>query len=300
MTPLPRRAPGDGIAIDLGGTKLAAARIIDGCIVERVLHPTDGQATADDQLAAMYRLARSLGLSERDAVGIAVSGRVTAEGVWHAVNAQTLTRIEGIDLQRRAAVTFDRRVLVRNDAAAAALAEFHFGAGRDSAAMAYVTVSTGVGAGFVIGGRLLSSANGLAGHVGFTTSRRSERVCGSGRTGTVESVAAGRAIAQAARRAGHPVADAREVFDLWRSGAGWAEDLVDGSAAAISDLCADLVALLGVDRVVLGGSIGLADGYGERVRRHLELEPPLFRPDLIVSELGPDAVLLGALVDPEP
>lgn len=297
MTPDPARDALDGIAIDLGGTKLAAARIGGGRILQRVVKPTDGGATAEQQVAAMRELALGLGLAPSDRVGIAVTGRVTPDGHWRAVNAETLTRIAGIDLHRLAASAFERPVLVRNDAAAAALAEARLGAGRNSPAMAYLTVSTGVGAGIVMGGRLLVSANGLAGHVGFASSRRSDRLCGSGRTGTVESIAAGRAIAAEAGRRGHPVADARAVFDRWRSGADWAGEIIERSAAAISDLCGDLAAILGVDCVVLGGSIGLAEGYADLVRRHLLKEPDLFRPHLALSELGPDAVLLGTLID---
>ena len=64
-------------------------------------------------------------------------------------------------------------------------------------------------------------------------------------------------------------------------------------------MCADLTAILGIDRVVLGGGIGLVEGYAERVRLHLDSEPHIFRPKLVAAELGQDGVLLGALMQSE-
>jgi predicted NBD/HSP70 family sugar kinase len=99
-------------------------------------------------------------------------------------------------------------------------------------------------------------------------------------------VAGGRAIAAAA---GLP--DARAVFD-----SGAHEPIIDRSAAAVAALIGDLTAILGLDRVVVGGSIGLAPGYLERVIRHLAGEPELFRPAVVPAELGHDSGLIGALL----
>ncbi|WP_068116053.1 ROK family protein [Tropicimonas marinistellae] len=296
---MPARDTLSGVALDLGGTKLAAARIVHGEIVARVQVPTRGDASAAEQVADMHEIARKVGLESSDRVGLAVAGRVDASGVWRAVNTETLSNLADVNLRRLASDVFERPVTVLNDAQAATLSEYCFGAGHGSDAMAYVTVSTGVGGGLVLGGTLVRSAHGLAGHVGFTTARAGMHRCGSGRRGTVESIAAGRAITAEANRQGHPVQDARAVFEAWHDGAAWAEAIIDGSAAAVAEMCANLTACLGIDRVVLGGGIGLADGYEERIRFHLESEPPLFRPELVLAQLGQDGVLLGALVQPD-
>ncbi|NDR57840.1 ROK family protein [Aliiruegeria sabulilitoris] len=296
---MPTRDTLSGVALDLGGTKLAAARIAQGEVVARAQVPTRGSASAVEQVRDMHALARKVGLDPSDRVGLAVAGRVDADGIWRAVNTETLSNLDDVDLRQLASDLFGRSVTVLNDAQAATLAEFHFGSGRGSAAMAYVTVSTGVGGGLVIGGVPVLSPNGMAGHIGFSTSRLATRRCGSGRMGTVESVAAGRAIAAEARRIGYPVEDARDVFDAWRAGGEWAGQIIDSSAAAVAGMCADLAAILGIDRVVLGGGIGLAEGFVDRIRRHLDTEPPLFQPQLVGAELGQDGVLLGALVQPD-
>ncbi len=89
--------------------------------------------------------------------------------------------------------------------------------------------------------------------------------------------------------------DARAVFEHWRAGDDWAAEIIDISAAAVAEMCANLAATLGIDRVVLGGGIGLAEGYAEQIRHHLNAEPSLFRPDIVLALLGQDGVLLGAL-----
>jgi predicted NBD/HSP70 family sugar kinase len=282
-----------GFAVDLGGTKIAAARIEAGTIVARSRADTDGAAPPEAQVTAMRDLLLPLGYTSGDPLGVAVAGRIDAQGRWHAVNRGTLSQVSGVALQDLVSRLIGPcRCL--NDGAAAVLAEARHGAGRGADNLAFVTVSTGVGGGLMVGGRLLESASGLAGHIGFAGSRWSDDTCGSGRTATVESVAGGRAIAAAARAAGHAT-DARGVCDAARNGAPWADAIVARSAAAVAGLLADLTAILGLDRAILGGSIGLSPGYLDRVRGALSQEPALFRVPVAPAALGADAPLLGAL-----
>lgn len=193
-----------------------------------------------------------------------------------------------------------RDLMVFNDAVAGAIGEYGFGAGTGTTSMAFLTVSTGVGGGLVLNGRPVVSANGLAGHVGFTTSRMASSDGGSGRRATVKSIASGVAIARSAAALGHGEIDAREVFEHHRAGHAWATSLIETSAMVIAELCANLRAVLEIERVVLGGSIGLAPDYSGMVDRFLEDEPKLFRPELRTAALGQDAALLGVLAGIEP
>lgn len=289
-----KRSELSGFAIDLGGTKTAAARIERGGIVDRLQTATEGTADAGRLIDTAAELLSRLGYASGVPLGVAVTGRLDRAGGWHAVNTGTLTGVSAIPLGDLLAARFGS-ARACNDAAAAAFAEALFGAGQGSSAFAYLTVSTGVGGGLVLDGRLLSSANGLAGHVGFSSSRFGTDRCGSGRMGTVESVASGRAIAKAAADAGHPGHDARGVFSAAASGEAWAGSLIDRSASAVAALCGDLTAILGLDRIALGGSIGLAPGYLDQVSQKLMDEPPLFRSQLVAASLGQDSGLLGAL-----
>lgn len=278
----------DGFAVDLGGTKTAAARIVGGAIVDRVQEPTNGGGTLDAQIEAMSGLLDRLGFANGQRLGVAVAGLITSDGKWQAVNASTLPGINDVPLLDRLRERFGVNVTARNDAAAAAIAEARFGAGVGATNFAYLTVSTGVGGQVVLGGHLIESVNGLAGHLGFVSSAFGDTLCGSGRRGTVESVASGRAIANAAG-----TADAKAAFS---ANTDRALRAIDRSAAAIAALCADLTAIFGLDRIAIGGSVGLAEGYLPRVTQKLEFEPPRFRIPITPATLGHDSALLGALL----
>lgn len=293
MTEISRSAV-TGFAADLGGTKTAVARIEDGQVADRLLVTTDPDAGPDAQITAIAEQLAHLGYSNDAALGVAVAGRVDRAGIWHAVNQGTLTAVQNVPLATMLTTRLGDTTCL-NDAAAAALAEGVFGAGRRSESFAYLTVSTGVGGGLVIGNRLLSSANGLAGHIGFVSSRFASGPCGSGRMATVESIAGGRGIAAAAAASGHENMDARAVFAAADEGQDWADRIIETSATAVAALIGDLTAILGLNTVAMGGSIGLAPGYIDRVQSALNDEPTLFRPQLVHAELGHDGPLIGAL-----
>lgn len=284
-----------GFAVDLGGTKTAVARIVQGEVVDRRQAPTDGAADVAALFDAVGGMLADLGRTQDDLLGVTVTGRLSFDRLWSAVNAGTLPRIEQVPLGAHLDQRFGDRVAASNDAAATALAEALFGAGRGCRIFVYLTVSTGVGGGLVLDGGPVVSARGLAGHLGFLSSPHGRDICGSGRRATVESVAGGRAVAAAAERAGHSGMSAKEVFSAADQGARWATSIIEDSARAIATLCGDLAAALDPDRIAIGGSIGLAPGYLDRVRTWLATEPELFRAPLLPAELGPDGPLLGAL-----
>jgi N-acetylmannosamine-6-phosphate 2-epimerase / N-acetylmannosamine kinase len=284
-----------GFAVDLGGTKTAAARFEAGQVVNKTQSPTNGNTDPDTLVALMRGQLRNLGYRSGDLLGVAVTGRVDQQGNWYAVNRNTLSKIGAFPLAQRVREVIGPASAI-NDAAAATLAEHRLGAGRGHQNFAYVTVSTGVGGGLILNDRLHQSPNGLAGHVGFTSGAGGQRQCGSGRIGTVESAASGWAIAAAAKALGHEEMDARAIFSQADVGAQWAENLIDASAHAISELSGDIAAMLGATRIALGGSIGLADGYLDRAREHQAGLPELFRADLVAAKLGVLGPLLGALL----
>lgn len=285
----------NGFAVDLGGTKLAVARIENGIIAERVQSLTIGDASADKQIASIEILLRKVGWNNVQPVCVAVAGRVCDQGIWSAVNTGTLTSIQDVRIKAQLSQHLNTEVYVCNDAQAAAFAEANFGGGIGATHFAYITVSTGVGGGIVIAGTPVSSPNGLAGHIGFVSSRFSTTACGSGRHATVESVAGGKAIARIATEQGHPVGNARDVFAAATKGDEWASKIIQTSAQAVATLCADLTAILGLEKIALGGSIGLASGYLTLVQQQLEHEPVLFRPKIAPAKLCHDSALIGAI-----
>jgi predicted NBD/HSP70 family sugar kinase len=281
------------LALDIGGTKTAAALVEGGRVVERREVPTPRAPDAGALLAAAEDAARPLLAASAGLVG-AASGGLAAGGRLRAVNAAMFRLPEPVPFAAMLGERLGGRpVRLLNDGAAAAWGEHRHGAGRGASTLVFVTVSTGVGGGLVVNGRPLSGRQGLAGHLGFLGAAPDGPACGSGRRGTLESLASGRAIERDAAAAfGRPVT-ARELFSL-RGRDPRADAIIGRAAGTVARSLADLAALLDPDLVVVGGGIGLAPGYLGLVEAALAREPALFRPPLAPAALGADAGLVGA------
>ena len=107
-----------------------------------------------------------------------------------------------------------------------------------------------------------------------------------------EDGASGRWIAAEGARAGLP-ADARFVFAAAAEGDARAEAIIAASAARVARLCHGLQFMFDPDRVVIGGGVGLAPGYLDRVIRALAHLEPMMRPDIVAARLGRDAGVIG-------
>lgn len=266
------------LAIDLGGTKTLAALVRNG----RCEDMRRGVTTPGVPTAALLDAAVALadGWSARyDRAAVAVSGLVAA-GHWSAVNPAVLAVADGYPLVRELRGRLGVPVTALNDAQAAAWGEFRFGAGQGRD-IAFVTVSTGVGGGLVSQGRLLVGGRGVAGHVGRF------RLGPTLDAATLEDVASGGALGRAA---GVP---AELVFAAAADGAGWAVSLLDRAADALASGLASLQAIFDPDRIVLGGGVGLAPGFADRLRHRLSILPVSLRPTLVVAALGIEAGLIG-------
>lgn len=283
-----------GFAVDLGGTKLTVARIDAGQVVETRTEATNRLGTLSEQIDQMGRLLTELRFGPGARLGVAVTGLVSRDGIWSAVNADTLPGIRTAPLRDALIERFGAATCC-NDALAATVAEGWFGAGLGCRDFAYLTVSTGIGGGLVLNGIPVAGAKGLAGHFGFTTSQYASTPCGSGRAGTVEASASGMAIARRAEDLGNTGLSAKDVFALAASGAAWADQLVTHSAHCVAALIADIAAMVDPEKVAIGGSIGMAPGYLDRVESCLNEEPAIFRVPVSLAALGQEGPLLGAL-----
>lgn len=280
------------LAIDLGGTKILAALIDGTSILARAETPTDRQAGPDGWLAQMAQLAEPWA-GQYKRLGITVTGHVQ-NGQWSALNRQTLDVPDLHPLADRAGAVLGMEPVLANDAHAAAWGEYRYGAwlmrtgGEDAKGrghgMVFLTVSTGIGGGVVLDGHLLRGRHGLAGHFGQLVSSDHE--------GPLEDRISGQWMARQAAQAGHN-ADARNVFEAAKDGQSWAQAIVTTSAERLALLCGNIQLMFDPDLVVLGGGIGLADGYLQRVSTHLQTLPPPIRPTLAHAALGANAGAIG-------
>lgn len=279
------------LAVDIGGTKLAAA-LVDSKLNlhERRELPTPSSKTPDALRAALQALIAPLKSQARQ-VAIASTG-IIREGTLLAINPQNLGGLLHFPLVPTLESLTGLPALAVNDAQAAAWAEYQV-CKDDVSDMVFITVSTGVGGGVVSGGRLLTGRDGLAGHLGHTLADPHGPVCGCGRVGCVEAIASGRGIAAAAL--GELVgSDAKAIFAHAAKGHEQARVLVRRSAQTLAWLIADVKATTDCQRVVMGGSIGLSPGYLAQVQACLALMPSVYQVAVSAAHYRHDAGLLGA------
>jgi predicted NBD/HSP70 family sugar kinase len=270
------------LAIDLGGTKTLLGLVNGGTCGQAVRIATPGAGGPSAWLDAVAEAAGPWrGAYARAA--IAVTGLV-AQGRWWALNPDVLPVPAGFPLVDELAARLGVPVCALNDAQAAAWGEYRFGAGQ-GCDLVFVTVSTGIGAGIVLGGRLLTGHRGLAGHIGQF---RAEAVDAP----WLEHLAAGGALTRDAIAAGH-AGDGQKLFAAAADGDAWAEHLLSRAARRIAAALASVQALLDPDCIVVGGGVGLAPGFLARLRGELAGLPDPLRPDLRAAALGARAGLLG-------
>ena len=159
------RPVADVIAVDVGGTKLAAGLVRDdGTLVSRVDAPTPLDVGADALFATLTDLVDRLDAPGAVAVGVGCGGPMDAGG--EHVSPLNIHAWRGFPLRARLAAHTGRPTWVDNDAKALALGEGWTGAARGARDYIGMVVSTGVGGGIVLDGRLLDGADGNAGHIG--------------------------------------------------------------------------------------------------------------------------------------
>ena len=194
------------IGIDLGGTQIRAAVLQGQQVRGRAAMLTGDDATPERVLPRIYTTLQEalsssgLTIEEVSGIGVAAPGPLNNRTgtlysppnlpTWHAVPLRELLQTQ-----------YGKPVFVENDANAAALGEYLYGAGQGSRDMVYLTVSTGIGGGVIVDGRILEGVNGSAAELGhIAIDWRGER-CTCGNIGCLEALASGTAIARKANEA---------------------------------------------------------------------------------------------------
>lgn len=279
------------LALDIGGTKIAAAILENNQLSARlqVATPRENVAAAMEQ--TLGELLRTYGDSF-DAVSVASTGIIN-QGILTALNPQNLGGLAFFPLAEVLKKYTHKPVFLLNDAQAATFAEYQLAENAACQNFAFITVSTGVGGGLIVNRQLLSEPHGIAGHIGHTLADPAGPRCGCGRVGCVEAIASGRAIEAAAANWAEPCSP-KQVFERFRQGDSAATALVARSAQTIANLIADLVIALDLQKVAIGGSVGLAEGYLPLVQDYLQQQPQIYQCPIVAAHLGQNAGLIGA------
>lgn len=271
------------LAIDIGGTKLAVALVgPEGEIRWHSRAPTPRTADPEELWAVLETLVTAATRQGGpDRVGVGCGGPMDDGN--ELVSPLNIPAWRRFPLRRRVARLTGLPVRVDNDAKALALAEGWWGAAAGVGHYISMVVSTGVGGGVVLDGRLLDGRTANAGHIGHVIVNPGGRPCACGARGCLEAEASGTAIAQIT---GRPAAEA-------------GPDVVARCGRLVGRAVGCVANLLDLELALVAGSVAL--GYGapffEAAQEELAATACLsFSRNCIVapSRLGPDGPLLGA------
>jgi glucokinase len=283
------------LAIDIGGTKMAAGIVDDdGSVVRHDRTPTDRH---DPWAGLVELLDRVVGGDPVDGVGVGCGGPMA----WPVgdVSPLNIPAWRDFPLRKRLAERYPGvPVRVHNDAIAFAAAEHWKGAGRGVPDMMGMVVSTGVGGGLVLGGRIVDGANGNAGHIGHVVADPTGPVCACGGRGCLEAIARGPATVAWARERGSTATDGRSLAELAADGDEIACAALERSGRAVGTVVGSVAALLDVRIVVIGGGLAqsgpaLWDPLQAAFAAQARL-PYLEGARVVPAGLGGDAGLIGA------
>jgi glucokinase len=303
------------IGVDVGGTKVAAGAIDEqGRIIEKLRRATPSASPERTALVIAETVTELLTRHQADCVGVGAAGWVDESGGSVLFAPNLAWRDE--PLRRKLEELISLPVVVDNDANASAWAEVKFGAGIGEAHVVFISVGTGIGAGFVLDGKLYRGRWGMAGEPGHVQVVPDGRLCGCGERGCWEQYASGSALAAEARDFARRSPGAA-VRMLQLSG-GSAEDIggphvtqaaEEGDPAALRCFqivgswlgqgLADLSALLDPGCFIIGGGVceagelllGPTRAAYQRGLRGGRYRPPA---KIRLAALGPDAGIVGA------
>lgn len=205
----------------------------------------------------------------------------------------------GVDAALEANNRLGLAVEVENDANLGALAELVWGAAKGKSEVAYIKVSTGIGAGLISGGRLQHGVGGTAGEIGHTLLTEGGPVCRCGNRGCLETLASSRAVAELLSASRREPISTRRLLELCGEGDAAAERLIGDAGRAIGVAVANLCNLLNPQCVIVGGELSsagdvLLEPLREVVRRY-GIPSAVEDLEIVAGVLGERAEMLGAL-----
>ena len=276
------------LAVDIGGTKIRVAVVRgDGCIVWSDRAPTPRtKADTPDEAEVMWQAVEALVVeagrhADLSAVGVGCGGPM--ENGNETVSPLNIAGWRSFPLRRRLHALTGLPVRVDNDAKVLALAEGLWGAAVGINDYMSMVVSTGVGGGVVVDGRLLHGRTANAGHIGHVTVNPGGRICGCGARGCLEAEASGTAIEALT---GRPAAEA-------------GPDVIERTGRLVGRAVGSAANLLDLELTTVAGSVALGFGrpFFEAAQDELSATARLsFSRDCRIapSSLGQDGPVLGA------
>jgi len=305
------------VGIDLGGTKIYTALAqLNGELVAEIIEPTekDEKKLLNQLVSLVKRVIAQRGVSKEKVLGIGIGAPGTVDFRTGTLITAPNLPWQNYPLKIKLQAELRLPVEVDNDANLAALGEYKYGAGRGFKDMVYVTVSTGVGAGIIIGGQLYRGSSGSAGELGHTVVEPGGPKCNCGKKGCLEVMASGTAIGKLARQLvddgfGQEILNlaegikenitAKTVGEAFLAGDPEARAILEEVAFYLGIGLSNVINLLNPSLLALGGGvINIGEPFLELVKEELaqQVLPQPYK-DLTIrkAELGAKTGVMGAV-----
>ena len=301
------------LAADFGGTHLRAGVVTEaGEVLTRHEIHTPGEASPQSIITRVVELLASAaeGVPERpEAVCVATAGLINSEQ-GKVILAPNIPGFRNLVLTTPIAQRLGIPAYIENDASAAGLGEWRFGAARGCRNLIHATLGTGIGGGLVFNGRLYRGSSGLAGEIGHIIIDPAGPACNCGSRGCLEAMVSGVAFARRARLlieagrspalreiVGYDDPAASHLYQAAKAGDGLCEAEIRHGGHLLGLGLGSLVNVLNPDMVTLsGGLLHMGDMLLGPMRESMFslAYGPASGTEVRLSTLGDDAGLLGA------
>jgi glucokinase len=307
------------LGIDLGGTKiLSAVSDSEGKMVSRdhsITPALKGTETVIQSITESAHRALEqarVDIAQLDAIGVGAPGLSNPEtGVLFT--SPNLRGWWDVPLRDILEEKLGKKTFLMNDANAAALGEFYFGAARGAHDFIYVTISTGIGGGIFIDGKIYTGTLGAAGEVGHMTIDDKGPLCNCGNRGCWETLASGTALAREARQrikqgaktlmldsvgGGIEKVTAQVIHAAAVQGDSLAKELISQTGYYVGVGLANLINIFNPELIVIGGGLSnmgdLLLGPAHKVAEERAFAPSFKSVRLVPAQLGRNSGVLGA------
>lgn len=263
------------LGYDVGGTKISSVLGDEtGKILATLRKPTvrhlGSRKLADDLVQMGHSLLDKFGLTKPDSIGVTFAGLVDSEK-GTVISSPNILGLKNFPISKALENEFGVRTHLENDATAATIAERIFGQGKEHDNFVYMTLSTGIGGGAFLGGKLYRGAHGMAGEIGHMVVMSNGPVCGCGRRGCLEAIASGRGIA---RRVAENITavkeselysglrpsdiDAKKVFEFKKKGDMFSQLIVEETIYYLAVGIVNIIDIFDPEVMIIGGGIANA------------------------------------------
>lgn len=299
------------LAADIGGTNVRVG-IVDseGVVVSRDEDETPSEGSAEDLAERVADLARRVANGNDHQIagfGLAIPGVIDFDSGRVSLSPN-IPQLNGMQFGEMVSRASGFKVVLENDATAAAIGEHWLGAARGHSNAICITLGTGVGGGLIINGAAFSGADGTAGEIGHLNVEPEGHPCGCGSRGCLEQYASATAVVRMAEErlslgessalVGRSELSAKDIYDAATAGDEFSLSVFATAGRYLGIACADLVNLLNPEVIVFTGGLAAAwtvlQGPIVTEMKLRAYQQPAERVKLSRGELDDDAGVLGA------